>query len=279
MHPVQLRSICLFSFKKMSIYYLFAYFLGRPRFNKLNKFLYNLALRGMGVYNYQDMRISGEFWFIKNVLKRSGDDLVVFDVGANIGGYSKEILRNNVSIKKIYAFEPHSSTYEKLLVNATHQQIQAVNFGLSDQECTATLYDRAYAGGSRHASLSEEIFSVVHRVETESMQINLTTVDSFCRVNKIEFIDLLKIDVEGYEINVLRGAHEMLQAGKVGLIQFEFTQLNSGLRVFFKDFLELLGDNYHIYRLLPHGVERIKSYNPTFHEIFGYQNFICELKK
>ena len=263
----------------MSIHYLFASLFGRPRFNRLNKFLYSLALRGMGIYNYQNNRISGELWFIQHVLKRLGNNLIVFDVGANIGDYSKEILRNKVSVKKIYAFEPHSSTYQKLLANVTQKSIQAVNFGLSDQECTATLYDRADANGSCHASLSEEIFSAVHRVQADSIQVNLTTIDSFCRINQIEYIDLLKIDVEGYEINVLRGAHKMLQAGKVGLIQFEFTQLNSSLGVFFKDFFELLGDDYFIYRLLPHGMERIKSYNPTLHEIFGYQNFICKSKK
>lgn len=261
------------------IYYAYAFLFGRPSFLKLNKTLYSLALRGMGIYNYQDSTVSGESWFVKHILKSRGDNLIVFDVGANIGAYANEILCSKVSVKQIYAFEPHGSTYQKLLKNVIQKPIQAVNLGLSDQIGNATLYDRANACGSSHASLSAAIFSEVHRVKTESTQIELTTVDNFCRMNQIEYIDLLKIDVEGYEINVLRGAQEMLQTGKVRLIQFEFTQLNSTLGVFFKDFYELLVGNYNIYRLLPHGIERIKAYNPTFNEIFGYQNFICELKK
>ena len=262
-----------------SIYYAYASLCGRPSFAKLNKLMYGLALRGLGIYNYQDSRISGELWFIKNVLKSAGEDLVVFDVGANIGTYSNDILLNRVSVAKIYAFEPHGTTYKKLLKNTIGKPIQARNIGLSDHIGIATLYDRENASGSSHASLSPAIFSEVHRVKTESTQIDLTTVDDFCRLNQIECIDLLKIDVEGYEINVLRGSKRMLDAGKVRLIQFEFTQLNSTLGVFFKDMYELLNSNFDIYRLLPHGVEPIKSYNPTFHEIFGYQNFICILKK
>lgn len=261
------------------IYYAYASLFGRPSFAKVNKLIYGLALRGLGIYNYQDSRVSGELWFIKHVLKRAGKNLVVFDVGANIGSYSNDILLNRVSIEKIYAFEPHSATYTKLLKNTIGKPVQAVNIGLSDQSGAATLYDRNNASGSSHASLSAAIFSEVHCVKAESTQIELTTIDDFCRTNQIECIDLLKIDVEGYEINVLRGAERMLKTGKVRLIQFEFTQLNSTLGVFFKDFYEMLHSDFDIYRLLPHGAESVKSYNSTFHEIFGYQNFICMLKK
>ena len=261
------------------IYYIYAALCGRPLFSRLNKLLYNLALRGMGVYNYQDSRVSGEQWFIRHILKYAGNNLVVFDVGANIGCYANEVISNRVPVRRIYAFEPHITTYQKLLKNTVEKPIEAVNLGLSDQSCLATLYDRFNASGSCHASLSSSIFSEVHQVKTESTQIQLTTVDKFCELNQIEFIDFLKIDVEGYEINVLRGAEGMLKAQRIRLIQFEFTQLNSTLGIFFKNIYDLLGDNFEIYRLLPHGMEPIKAYNPTYHEIFGYQNFVCIHKK
>ena len=262
-----------------SISYVYAAFLGRPLFVRLNKFLYSLALRGMGIYNYQDSFVSGELWFIRNILRFAGKNLVVFDVGANIGCFADEIISNRVSVGQIYAFEPHSITYQKLLKNAIQKPIKAFNLGLSDQAGIATLYDRANENGTCHASLSNSIFSEVHQVKTDSTQIELTTVDEFCRLNKIELINFLKIDVEGYEINVLRGAEGMLKAQKIRLIQFEFTQLNSTLGVFFKDIYDLLSVNFDIYRLLPHGIDPIKAYDPIYHEIFGYQNFVCILKK
>lgn len=262
-----------------SIYYAYASLFGRPPFARINKLMYSLALRGLGIYNYQDTRVSGESWFINHILKQAGEHLVIFDVGANIGSYSKQILLSGVSVEKIYAFEPHVITYQKLIENVADHPIQAVNLGLSDNIGVSTLYDRASSNGSSHASLSSAIFSEVHCEEAESTQIQLTTVDEFSKLSQIECIDLLKIDVEGYEINVLRGAEKMIKAGNVRFIQFEFTQLNSTIGVFFKDFYDLLGSRYAIYRLLPHGVEPIKTYNPTFHEIFGYQNFVCRLTK
>ena len=65
---------------------------------------------------------------------------------------------------------------------------------------------------------------------------------------------------------------------KISIIQFEFTQLNSTTRVFFKDFYELLSEKYKLFRLLPNGLLEIKSYNPTMQEIFGYQNFVAIMK-
>lgn len=261
------------------IYYFYAVLFGRPSLIKLNQFLYSLALRGMGISNYQNSYLSGELWFIRNILKSAGDNLIIFDVGANIGSYTNEILNAKVSVKKIYAFEPHNITFLKLLKNVKKKPVLAVNLGLSDQNGIATLYDRDNASGSSHASLSMAIFSEIHRVETESSQIELTTVDDFCNSHQIECIDLLKIDVEGFEVNVLRGAERMLSTGRVRLIQFEFTQLNTTVRVFFKDLYDILSNNYNIYRLLPNGIERIKTYNPTLHEIFAYQNFVCISKK
>jgi FkbM family methyltransferase len=157
--------------------------------------------------------------------------------------------------------------------------VNAVNLGMSDHIGPATLHDRADYNGSSHASLSSAIFSEVYRVKTKSETIDLTTVDEFCRLNHIDCIDLLKIDVEGYELNVLKGAKGMLNSRRVRFIQFEFTQLNSSIGVFFKDFYDLLVENYQIFRLLPHGIEPINAYNPTLHEIFGYQNFVCIPRK
>lgn len=83
------------------------------------------------------------------------------------------------------------------------------------------------------------------------------------------------VDVEGYELEVLKGASRMLLSESIKIIQFEFTQLNTTTRIYFKDFWELLSTNYNIYRLLPNGLLHIKNYNATTDEIFGYQNFVA----
>jgi Methyltransferase FkbM domain len=108
--------------------------------------------------------------------------------------------------------------------------------------------------------------------------VKVDTLDLFCANNEIQIIDFLKIDVEGYELNVLRGAQETLSKNRIRLIQFEFTQLNSAVGVFFKELYDLLSGDYHIYRMLPRGLQKIEAYDPITCEIFAYQNFAAILK-
>ena len=97
-----------------------------------------------------------------------------------------------------------------------------------------TLFDRSDGDGTPHASLSPEIFSEIRQVGRNATTVRTETLDGFCAKNKINLIDFMKIDVEGFELNVLKGAELMLSGGKIKLIQFEFTQLNAVVGVFFK---------------------------------------------
>jgi FkbM family methyltransferase len=233
----------------------------------------------MGIYNYTSGSLSGENYLIKNVVNNLGNDLVIFDVGANVGTYSKYLINSGVRIQRIFAFEPHPATFERLKENIQKiDGVVPVQSALSNQQGEMKLFDRAGYESTQHASFSDEIFSVVHKSEITQRVVKVDTIDLFCAINNIKTIDFLKIDVEGYELNVLQGALGMLTAKKVRLIQFEFTQLNSTVGVFFKEIYDLLSNDYHIYRLLPHGLQKIDSYNPTTCEIFGYQNFSAILK-
>ena len=83
----------------------------------------------------------------------------------------------------------------------------------------------------------------------------------------------------GNEIKVLEGSKESLKKGLFRAIQFEFTQINSVSRVFMRDFFDILGEEYVIYRLLPNQLLPLKKYNATMHEIFGFQNLVAIRKK
>jgi FkbM family methyltransferase len=260
------------------ILYIYALLLGRPFFLKLNRLIYSFSLRSLGIFNYQNTKVSGEQWLLANVIKKLGTNLVVFDVGANVGAYSTQLLKLGVKAKQIYAFEPHPATYIKLQGAALGTQILPVKAALSDSVCVTKLYDRSGGVGTSHASLSSEIFSEIHRVDFQASDVHVTTLDEFCKSNNVKNIDFLKIDVEGYELNVLRGAANILSERSVRVIQFEFTQLNAVLRVFFRDFYDLLAKDYDIYRLLPYGLQTISTYEPSTCEIFGYQNFVAILR-
>lgn len=99
-------------------------------FYKFNKLLYNLSLRGLGVLNFDSDRlsISGEDYFVKHYASKIGKG-IVFDVGANVGNYSK-FLRESNQNAEIYSFEPHLSTYQKLIKNLEYSDIKTFNVGV-----------------------------------------------------------------------------------------------------------------------------------------------------
>jgi FkbM family methyltransferase len=266
-------------FVMQKIYEAYAWLFGRPVFSRFNNLVYGLAIRGLGVYNYSNSKISGEQWLLDNVVKSLGRELVVFDVGANVGNYTKILIDAGVDAKSIYAFEPNPVTFDILSKNlSTIKHVFPIKVALSDQAGKMLLFDRDDEKSSSHASLSQKIFAEIYMVDNNEKLVQVDTIDSFSKYKNIDFIDFLKIDVEGYEINVLKGANNLLGSRKIRCIQFEFTQLNSTIGVFFKEFYDILSSNYDIFRLLPHGLRRIEKYNPTTCEIFGYQNYAAILK-
>ncbi len=85
----------------------------RARFYPVHRFLLGLGLRGIGVLNYEDDLVSGEEDFLKRLSRKPGQ-LTVLDVGANVGNYSKKVLKYFSDVR-IHAFEPHPKNYEILM--------------------------------------------------------------------------------------------------------------------------------------------------------------------
>jgi hypothetical protein len=108
-------------------------------------------------------------------------------------------------------------------------------------------------------------------------KVRVVSLDEFVSQYPIDKIVLLKIDTEGHEFEVLKGAKKLLKSGKIEMIQLEFNEMNVISRVFFKDIWDLM-PNYDFYRMLPDGLVRIESYSPIFCEIFAYQNIIAKLR-
>lgn len=240
--------------------------------------IFKTSLHGIGILNYETEELSGETWFLNNYLKGKKSP-VVFDIGANVGNYSKTIKTINPSAR-VYAFEPHPKTFAILQTLATEARFEAFNTGMSDQETSLTLYDRTDSpDGSSHASLYKEVIEGIHQITSNSVIVQLTTLDNFVQKHTLHGqIDLLKIDTEGHELPVLKGAQKLIASKKIAAVQFEFNEMNVASRVFMKDFYECLPE-YDFYRLLPDGLVPLGNYNnPLLKELFAFQNIVA-LKK
>ncbi len=248
----------------------------RPIFFRLNRLLYRLSLSGMGILNYENSRTSGERHFLSRHLGGRAS-CVVFDVGANRGGYSREVFEVCPQAT-VYAFEPHPKTFEMLEAAFDQPGFLAVNAAAGEQAGEVSLFDYMAKDGSSHASLYRDVIENIHHAESVEHKVRVLALEPFCRERQIGHIDLLKVDTEGNELAVLRGLASYLQAGKVSAIQFEFNEMNVSSRTFFRDFLELL-PNYEFYRLLPSGWIPVGDYSAVHFEIFAFQNIVAILKK
>jgi len=241
---------------------------------RINLVLFQLGGRGLGLLNYRNRDISGEEAFIRHALS-SADAPVVFDVGANEGQWSSYAMSVNPTAK-IFAFEPHPQTYARLVSKLPN--VRAFNLGLGERQGPLMLHDYAEGSGSSHASFVDGVIENVHGRKAATLQVEVTTLDEIASAEGVDEINLLKIDVEGMELAVLRGAQRLLERGAVKRIQFEFNEMNILSRTLFADFHALLAPRYHLHRLLPHGWLDIDRYNPWTHEQFVFQNIVAELR-
>jgi FkbM family methyltransferase len=168
------------------------------------------------------MKLSVEDWVQQNIflygyyeeneteylLKRSQTLTTFFDIGANVGYYSL-LASTQITINKgkIYAFEPVSKTYNRLLENISLNNLTCVKtypFAISDSNATFKINignDQNWGMSSitkhKHSSNQSEI-------------VKCMTLDTFCNENQVKNIDLIKIDVEGAEFKVLKGMEKII---------------------------------------------------------------------
>lgn len=256
---------------------LFAY----NKMQRLNLYLLNLSQKSLGVNNYQSDYVSGELYWTKFVLNNFNLE-TIFDIGAHKGDYTA-MWRANGYTNNIYLFEPHPKTFSILANKIDNSAFTHLyNIGFSDTTGGALIFDypSESKSGSEHASLYSNVITDLHGASgVSSTEVKITTLDDFVKEHNIERISLLKIDTEGHEYAILKGAKQLIEKDKVDLLQFEFGAMNVVSRHFFKDFYDLLNEKYSLYRLLPSGLLPIKIYNARQHEIFMYQNIVGIHKK
>jgi len=249
--------------------------LGQPRLQPLFETLQKVALAGMGYGEGNDPASSGEERALGFVQARLGaaEDITVFDVGANVGEYAEQVLERWGTRAHLWCFEPSRETFGMLGARLGERPgVTLQNLGLSDTEGTLTLHSRG--AGSKVASVYEGRATTwaVHELE----EVKVRTLDAYCREQGIDHIDLLKLDVEGHELSVLRGAKTMFEDGSIRFVQFEMSAACIDARVFFRDYWETLSQGYSLYRIAAHGLIPIPAYQETQEVFRRATNYLAE---
>lgn len=239
-----------------------------------HKLLFHFALRGVGVYNSINFKVSGEHWFIHTYLPgllKEIEKPIFFDVEANEGAFSVQ-LRKAFSDAEIIAVEPHPLTYGRVVGRLESLGGKVLNCALGNAESKLTLYDVADSSGTSHASLFSDVVKAAGK-GVSSHEVRVRRLDDVAKECGAKRIDFLKVDTEGNEFPVFEGAGDLLEGGAIKVILFEFNEMNAVSGYFMRDFAKKL-EGYTLYRLLPRGLLPLNDL-PVFSELYAYQNIIA----
>jgi FkbM family methyltransferase len=197
---------------------------------------------------------------------------LVIDVGGNVGEYSKE-LRSRDQNLEIHIFEPASINVKKLKNAFESDSLIKINAcGISNVDGDATLF--ADKAGSGLGSLTErrlDHFGLNFDVKENVKLIRFEDYWKSTLSNRV--IDIVKIDIEGHEIECLKSFGNSLAATKV--IQFEFGGCNIDTKTYFQDFWYFFKDaEFSILRITPFGTQNIQRYS-EIDECFRTTNYIA----
>jgi FkbM family methyltransferase len=185
--------------------------------------------------NFQDHITNGKYVSL-------AEDSIIFDIGANIGSMALKFAQCAPK-GSVYAFEPSDFAFQKLLRNLS------LNPGMSDVVFPVQAFVSSESQkGVEHVAYAswrvDRTLDTAHPLHggtpQPALSVPVTTIDDFCEQQGVNRIDLVKIDTEGYELEVLQGARKALQKFRPKIV-FEiglYAVKEKGLT--FKDYFDFL---------------------------------------
>lgn len=208
------------------------------------------SLRRLGVEFFRTRPFGVDHYLdIRKIARGSSFD-TIFDVGANAGQSALEFERK-LPPATIYSFEPLPATFERLTCNvAGHSRVKPINAALGEAPGRHTLF-------LTQDSLTHSLLPTARQAKdylggmmdrSGEIQVQTSTLDDFVRQERIQHIDLLKLDVQGFELRVLRGAAQTLAARRISMLfaEVNFVPLYEGQAYFHEVYQHLLAQDFKV---------------------------------
>lgn len=217
---------------------------------------------------------SGEGALLRDLAERwSAREVTLVDVGAHTGEYATCARAAFGPAATLHCFEPRPDSFAVLERRVGGQpRTSCHRLALGDEAGTASLFSDS--ASSVFTSLYAEAFGAPGHEVSRVDDVELRTLDDLAGDLALERIDLLKVDVEGHELAVLKGARRLLAAGAIDAVQFEFGERSLYSRTFLRDFFELLGPDFGFFRVTPFGLRRL-SYSPAAEVFVREANYLA----
>lgn len=236
--------------------------------------LYSQYLMGIG--SGAGVFTSGEKAIFDILRDRISQPYCIFDIGSNKGQFLQLVLAHiETNDFKIHCFEPGLITFENLAKDLNKDdRIKLNNLAIGKEKGETLLhYDVV---GSGLASLTKRNLTHFGIDFDKFESVKTDTIDNYCADNGINRINLLKIDIEGHELDALAGAKSMFERKLIDVVTFEFGGCNIDTRTFFQDFWYFFSKvNMKLFRITPSGyLHSLESYKEIC-EQFRTTNFIA----
>jgi FkbM family methyltransferase len=249
--------------------------LGRRQVVRATRFMFRRA--SLDVPN--DMRTNGEQYLQRWILDLFPCDrkIHVLDVGANVGQWSASMLTaardaGRAENLDLHSFEPSSYTFSRLSKTLASHPVNLQQVALSERPGSSVLHMMGPAAGmnSLHA-----LPKMPADIATED--VVTTTLEEYAASARLGEVALVKIDTEGHDLAVLRGAGRLLTEQRIWVAQFEYNWSWIGARSFLYDAFKLLDPaGYRLGKLTPKGVEFYPHWDADL-ETFVQGNYIAAL--
>lgn len=190
---------------------------------------------------------------IKRLLKNKSTP-VIFDVGANVG-QSINRFKKKFPKSTIYSFEPGSNTYLELSAKYNNRKdIHLENIAVGSENNKKEFLENENSDMSSFLEIDRSGWGKI----SNKILVDTITIDNYCQTNGIPTIDILKSDTQGFELEVYKGAIQMMKSNNIHLAYFEFI---------FSDMYKNLPSFDEIYKLLKDNNFRLVNFYD-----FHYQN-------
>ena len=224
-----------------------------------------------------DLHTNGESSLQQWVLNMSspGRRIHVIDVGANVGRWSVAMLAAAQEARRsgdldLHAFEPSAYTFGQLEATLYGKTVKLHRMAVGDRTGSSLLHIITPGAGtnSLHAPSGRPPSGYTEEVA-------VTTLGSYAERAGLDHITLVKIDTEGHDLAVLRGARELFAGQHISVAQFEYNHRWVYARCYLRDAFELLQPlGYRLGKLTPAGVEFYPSWDAEL-ETFVEGNYVA----
>ena len=169
-----------------------------------------------------------------SALKRQNlEPKTVLDIGANVGQFTVAVAKMFPGVQ-VHSFEPVPECFMRLRKNVSKlKNVSVYQLALGDTDGETVCHINSHSQSSSILPLSKEHCAAFPNArEISQVPIKISRLDTIFATRKIDSPNLLKIDVQGYEANVLRGGEETLKRIQYVVAETSFKSLYQGEPIF-----------------------------------------------